>query len=148
VAWVFEPEDNPFTKDPWNTAENMKIFRKNRLPYNCSNFVCQIQFNDWPPEQKAEYYAIRNKKRVLALDQNKSDKKERYGNIKEQRDKIIRTLFGYNENVTKTIKAIQCSQCKDALKKTEIADSFTNEGVGDITGLSRDAIRLIRLGLG
>jgi hypothetical protein len=147
IAWVFQPEDNPFTKDPWNTVENMRIFRKNKTPYNCPNFVCEIHFDDWTPEQKNDYYAIRNKKRLVAIDQNKGEKKERYTNIKEQRDNMIRLVFNYNEKITKAIRALNCESCKAAFKAQELNEEFTNKGIGELTNRSVEQIRLTRMGL-
>lgn len=68
VAWVFEKENNPFAKDPWNTQLNEKILRKNRnQPWRSPNYLCTINFNDWEGSLREEYYAIRNKKRLTAL---------------------------------------------------------------------------------
>ena len=67
VAWVFEQENNPFSKDQWNALENLKSFRKFRHPYNCPNFSFEIHFDDWDEEEKKEYYEIRNTKRVAAV---------------------------------------------------------------------------------
>jgi len=122
VAWVFEQENNPFSNDVWNRSKNEKGFRKYKNPYLLPNFLCEIHFNDWTPGEKSEYYAIRNKKRLLALDVNKDEKIERYTDIKKQRDDLIRVLLNTNKDL----------KSKD---------------VSDIIGISPTAIRLIRDGL-
>ena len=66
-AWVFQQENNPFGNDPWNVNENRKIFRKEKNPFKCPNFVCEIAFDDWDEKEKAEYYNIRNEKRIMAI---------------------------------------------------------------------------------
>lgn len=123
VAWVFEQEDNPFSKDPWNVKENLKDFRKKHNPYKCANFVCEINFPDLDPNDKKEYYAIRNTKRKNTENQNKKDKFERYGKIKKQRDILIREMFTVNSKLT----------------NIDVADMLENS-------ISKEAIRLIRFG--
>jgi len=68
TAWVFQQETNPWTLDPWNKNENMKIFRRNiGKPEKSPNYVCTIKFPDWDAAEKIEYLKIRNTKRVEAL---------------------------------------------------------------------------------
>lgn len=123
IAWVFEQEDNPFSKDPWNVSENLKAFRKNGNPYKCANYVCTIKFPDLNPEEKKEYYAIRNTKRKNTENQNKKEKFEKYGKIKKQRDIMVREIFKLNPNLT----------------NVDVADMLENS-------ISKEAIRLIRAG--
>ena len=91
VAWIFKQETNPFMNDPWNTRNNMKIVRKYGNPYKCRNFLFQINFGDWTPEEKAEYLEIRNVKRKIGLKEQaeKKDKKETYRDIKLVRNSLI-----------------------------------------------------------
>lgn len=121
VAWVFQPENNPFTNDKWNLNDNKKRFRKKKNPFSIPNFVCEIHFDDWQPEEKKEYYKIRNIKRVKAISQNKKEKKERYTEIKRQRDNLIDVVFKQNTKLT-------------------------NKDVSDIIGISKEAVRLIKTG--
>ncbi len=121
-AWIFEQEDNPFTKDKWNVAENVKLFRKHRNPYKCPNFLCEIHFDDLTPDEKKQYYALRNSKRLNTENQTKKQREERYGKIKEQRDNLIRHIFAVDEKLT----------------NKDVADILENE-------ISAEAIRLIRV---
>lgn len=109
VAWVFIPEENPFSDDPWNAKENMKIFRNNRgKPYNCSNYLCTVHFNDWEPEERAQYLQIRNTKRVKAIENKRVQRTE----SSHSRLKIIIGLFAnkmidkYEESVNSISKMI------------------------------------------
>lgn len=122
IAWVFEQENNPFSDDSWNKIENKKKFRKSKNPYTSPNFVCEIYYDDWTKEEKKRYYNIRNKKRLQAIQQNKTEKLERYSAIKAQRDATIRMLFN-------------------------IDNTLTNKGVSEAVGISSEAIRLIRVDL-
>lgn len=90
VAWIFEQENNPFAKDNWNRRENKKKFRKYKNPSRCPNFLFAVEFPDWSADEKEEYYRIRNEKRVEAVSQNKTEKVERYADIKRQRDLALR----------------------------------------------------------
>lgn len=87
-AWIFEQENNPFVKDKWNANENKKLFRKNKNPYHCPNFVCEIHFEDWEPEEKKEYLRIRNFKRINT--ESNFEKKEKYGKVKDQRNAALK----------------------------------------------------------
>jgi len=122
IAWVFQQENNPFCNDNWNARENKKIFRKKKNPYSIPNFIGEIYYPDWTPEEKEEYYTIRNKKRLTAIDSNKSAKVERYANIKRQRDELIRLVYCLKDNLT-------------------LGD------VADVVGMSKESIRLIKEGL-
>lgn len=123
ISWVFQQENNPFSSDNWNTQENKKLFRKHQSPMKCKNFVCEIHFPDWNDKEKERYLQVRNTKRLLALDQNKSDKQERYSAIKKQRDELIK------------------------ITKSKILKGLTNKDVSDLIGISRESVRLIREGL-
>lgn len=147
VAWVFEQENNPFCNDKWNATENKKRFRKKKNPYNIPNFVCEIHFPDWDPVEKEEYLEIRNKKRVKAIDENKTEKAERYGVVKQQRDSGFKFLFNYNQQVVDAVKKIECATCRSSLEEQELDKAFTNKAIADVAGLSSDTIRMIRLGL-
>ena len=89
VAWIFQQETNPFCKDQWNVTENMKIFRKFNHPYNCPNFLFEVSFEDWDDVEKKDYLAIRNSKRVEAVElsrenrelNNMSDKDAKLGHL-------------------------------------------------------------------
>lgn len=123
VAWVFEQENNPFSNDVWNRSKNEKMFRKHfKKPYLIPNFLCEIHYPDWTPKEKEEYYNVRNTKRLTALDVNKVEKIERYKDIKEQRDKLIRLIFNDNKKLT-------------------------NKDMAEVLGISGEAVRLIREGL-
>lgn len=121
-AWVFEQENNPFAKDPWNIQENKKFFRKKKNPYGLYNFVCELHFPDLTVKEKEQYLRIRKEKRLRAITENRSERAERYGDIKRQRDELIRLAFKLNKK-------------------------FTNKDVSDIIGISKEAVRIVRQGL-
>lgn len=133
VAWVFQPENNPFTNDKWNMLQNKKEFRKKRNPYSIPNFVCEIHFDDWDAEEKKEYYRIRNIKRVKAISDNKNNKKERYTQIKAQRDTLIKMMLCINNT---------CPECKH-----EFNTKFTNKDISEAVGITQAAVSLIRNGM-
>lgn len=122
VAWVFKQEVNPWSNDPWNRLENKKAFRRKKDCSNSPNYVCTIFYDDWTYEEKEAYYTIRNEKRREAVYQNKSEQKERYANVKAQRDMLIRAYFM-------------------ASPKTSLRT------ISEMTGLSQESIRLIKEGL-
>jgi len=132
VAWIFEQENNPFSEDNWNKTENKKRFRKHRNPYRITNFICEIHFNDWDKDEKIEYYNIRNQKRLSAITENKSEKIERYGAIKKQRDALIRMIMN---------QEIKCKKC-GLINKTKLI----NQDIAEVIGISPEAVRLIRSG--
>lgn len=120
VAWVFQKDRNPFATDKWHRKQNEKSFIKHRHPYKCRGFVTEIHFDDWSPREREVYYMIRNTKRVKTDRQRQRE--ERYRDIKEQRDTLIRLAFTQNEQLT-------------------------NKALHDvIPSLSKEAIRLIRKG--
>jgi len=86
-AWVFQQDDNPFSDDPWNRNENKRLFRKNRNPYKCANFLCEIQFPDWDAETKDKYLDIRNTKRRLLKAKETTD--NRPMKLRRQRDSAV-----------------------------------------------------------
>lgn len=122
VAWIFEQENNPFSKDPWNIAENRKIFRKYGAPYKMPNFYMECYYSDWSEDEKKRYYNIRNTKRVKAQEDIKKNKVEPYGNIKTQRDILLRMIISMDK-------------------------TLTNKGLGQAIGLSEEGVRLARHGL-
>lgn len=126
-AWVFEQENNPFSNDPWNRNRNKILFRKLKNPFMLPNFVCEIQFPDFTPEEKIEYYEIRNRKRILAIDQSKGEKKEYYRDLKDQRNAVAKMLWQQNQGIVKGKKT----------KKLALRD------FADAMGISREAARLI-----
>jgi hypothetical protein len=93
IAWVFEQENNPFVLDPWNLNDNRKMFRKNKNPKNCPNFICEIHFGDWSPKEKEEYYQIRNTKRVEAMNIGNESKSLRNKKVTHQRNLGIRWTY-------------------------------------------------------
>lgn len=98
-VWIFEQEDNPFSKDVWNVTENLKLFRKKKNPYSCPNFICEIPFPDLSKEEKEDYFEMRNIRRLNTELQNTDQKIERYSKIKRQRDALIREFM---ERIPKT----------------------------------------------
>jgi len=100
-AWIFQQENNPFTKDVWNVTENSKLFRKKNNPYSSKNFVCEIHYPDLTPSEALEYEAIRNTKRLHMNDEGK-EKLERYTTVRRQRDLAIRGMLMSNPNITQT----------------------------------------------
>jgi hypothetical protein len=117
-AWVFKKDPNPFVTDKWHRKENEKIFRKQKNPYNCIGFVCEIIFPDWTPSEKNKYYEIRNNKRV----RTESQRVEKYTYIKKQRNSLIRY----------------------ASTMTEPANTKT---LAELTGLTPNMITLVKSGV-
>ena len=126
LAWVFQQENNPFTKDSWNVDENKRLFRRFKNPFKCPNFCFSLRFPDLSVELKAEYLSIRNSKRGDALLDNRSERGVRYGDIKKQRDSLIKWLF---------------QLAKENHRK------LSNKDVCDVIGISEEAVRKIRQGL-
>lgn len=132
VAWVFEQELNPFTSDYWNKQECKKVFRKHKAPSRLPNYLFTIHYDDWDADEKRDYYRIRNQKRLTANLDNKSEKKERYGSIKAQRDNLIRMIPNLSA---------RCKKCKK-----DHPVKLTNKDISDVVGMSEEAVRLIRTG--
>ena len=142
LAWVFQQENNPFTKDPWNVTENKKLFRKHKNPYKCPNFICEIEYPDWEPKDKRAYEQIRNTKRVKALTDNRQ-KQERYGEIKEQRDSAFQGWFDDRKQISDAISSC-CDDCKGQLDTW--TKPPTNEVMAQVVGISKEAVRLVKIG--
>jgi hypothetical protein len=120
IAWVMTKDMNPWSRDKWQRAFNEKKFQKDKHPRNCKGFLCEIRYDDWNKEDKARYYAIRNVKRKQS--QTLRDREEKFRDIKEQRDVLIRHMFKANPKLM-------------------------NKDMHDLIGtLSAEAIRLIRVG--
>lgn len=136
VAWVFEQDQNPFNVDVWNKTLNKKMYMKYKNPYGLPNFLMELHYNDWTPKEKIRYYKIRNKKRLMAVDVNKDEKKERYTDIKRQRDILIKLIYEINQDIIKN-------------KKVSLAmgiDKFTYKDIAEVLGISQSAIKLIMIG--
>ncbi len=144
-AWVFEQENNPFTQDNWNKLENKKLFRKKRTPYAIPNFVCQINFDDWDDNEKVDYLKIRNSKRLTAIDDSKSQKAERVSAIKVQRNNVIKFLYNYNETIVEVLNRYNNSDLFKELKEKELHKLFTLKTAGELTGLSIEGVRSIKM---
>lgn len=91
VAWIFQQENNPFTKDVWNVVENCKLFRKRGLPYSSKNFICEVHYDDLTLEEAQEYQNIRDKKRIHINDKSK-ERQEKYSRIMRQRNVYLKAL--------------------------------------------------------
>jgi len=140
IAWVFEQENNPFAKDRWNVNENKKIFRKNKNPYSIPNFVCEIQFRDFEGNEKEEYYKIRNDKRVKAISKKNVDR-ERYKDIKEQRNEALINWYDDRKMLSKSLKSV-CKEDSKLLKAWK--KPLSNKAIAEITGMEESSIRFIR----
>lgn len=140
TAWVFQQENNPFNKDPWNVAENKKLFRKRNKPFRLPNFVCEIKYNDWTPDEKQRYYNIRNKKRLLALSESRK-KRERYADIKDQRNNAMRCWVEERKVLSKLTKTKDYKKIVHLYKKVP-SDMI----IGDKVNMSHDLVRLILRG--
>lgn len=139
IAWIFQQENNPFSSDPWNVNENKKVFRKNKSPYKCPNFICQIQYPDLDADEKSRYLQIRNTKRVSAVQDNKSDRLERYANVKDQRVKLLTLLTSYSVAVNSVIKS--CPVCFESLKALGYEGVFTNKYLAEYLDIDPKTIR-------
>jgi hypothetical protein len=107
VAWIFQQENNPFSKDAWNTQENRKLFRKHKNPYKCPNFLFEICFNDLTQEEKATYLALRNDKRLAAIKENTQERAEKYSAIKAKRDAWLKIALNLNRLAPKDKRLTQ-----------------------------------------
>ena len=109
-AWVIRKDPNPFTSDKWHRKENEKIFNKNNNPYKCHGFVCEIHWPDWTNDERADYYSIRNVKRINTEGQRGNV--ERYANVKNHRDNAIRYVFQIKPDITGRALAevVDCSE--------------------------------------
>lgn len=72
TAWVLVPEKNPFTKDRWNTRENMKIVRRYGVTKS-PNYAFTVNFGPLSEEDEKKYLSIRNKKRIQAVKDENGD---------------------------------------------------------------------------
>lgn len=124
IAWVFRPSENPMTRDKWNRAFNEKLFDKSSDPYKLKGFVMEIKYDDWSPDERKEYYKIRNEKKKETEGQ-RADKVEKYADIKGQRDALIRHIAGI---------------------KIDKRPIMTQEEISDIVGLHRTMIASIIAG--
>lgn len=127
VAWVFQQENNPFSTDKWNKTLNRKLFKKRNNPYSIPNFICEIHFPDWTPEEKKRYMEIRNTKRRNTEGQNK--KVIKYKDIQKQRNELIRFII----------------TAKKYFSLEEIR-SISQKTIADITKLDPTTISYIVLG--
>lgn len=145
-AWIFQQENNPFTKDSWNVGENKKTFRKKNNPYRIPNFVCELSFPDFTQDEKKEYYEIRNRKRVTAITEVKQNL-ERFGNIKDQRDNILKAYIKDRDSLTRALVRLW-PQISDDLraKLRPWKQKIKYTTLADISGLSAEAIRITALG--
>lgn len=128
IAWIFEQENTPFSKDKWNQKLNRHIFMKNKTPFKCPNFVTEIRFDDLTPTEKTAYLNIRNTKRLTAMDDNK-DQKEKYKDIKDQRDKVLRLVYKTHKDYRR-INPVK-------------VDKLTIKDLAELTGLSYEGVRII-----
>ena len=104
IAWVFKQSSNIFDTDAWNRMINKKKFAKNKHPYKCEGFVCEIHFGDWTKDHKLEYYKIRNVKRKDTEGQR--EKEEKFATLKQQRNSMIKLYFKrYNKANNKDVIA-------------------------------------------
>ena len=102
-AWVFQKDRNPFATDKWHRNANEKLFKKHKNPYRSLGFLCEIHFRDWTNEEKEKYYKIRNEKRVRTEGQRVRE--DRYRDVKQQRDSLLKFIWDYNYNLVKEKKA-------------------------------------------
>lgn len=142
VAWVFQKEANPFTRDKWNVAENKKVFRKKKKPYGLPNFVFEVRYDDFPDSEKRRYLAIRNRKRVEAISEPRK-KVDKYRDIKDQRDAAIQAWHADRETLAKTLHTFP-RPIQSKLKAYKKAP--TNDEIADVLGLSREVVRMIKFG--
>lgn len=135
VCWMFEQENNPFSGDPWNRNQNKIFFRKMGNPFALPNFVCEIHYEDWTDREKAAYYAVRNEKRVKAVDDAKMQQRDKYQVIRWQRDQALRiALQSRLDLFMKLPGKVRREYGVKRLTYIELADQV---------GMSEDAIKLI-----
>jgi len=95
-AWIFQQENNPFASDKWNLAANKKIYTKTGKAWRCPNFLGILKFPDFNPDEKKEYYEIRNLKRIGTEGQNKADDQPQNRTLKKvtiARNRLIKYIL-------------------------------------------------------
>jgi hypothetical protein len=141
-AWVFQQEENPFSDDPWNKTLNQKLFRKHKIEKS-PNFIGILKFDDWSPEEKAEYYEIRNKKRIESLEKirskNKNNIKNKYKSLIEDRNKLIIEALQRSRDIKKLVKNISDFELAKQIK----ARLMNNTQIADMLGMDHSAISII-----
>ena len=145
-AWVFRKSRNPWAKDKWYLKTNEKLWDKNKNPYTCKGFVCEILYPDWEPEQKKYYYEIRNLKRKDTEGQRNKDKFEKYAYIKVQRNDVIRFSIEQSKRVATAIKTFKKLHNGVTLDKSPLEPHLKpiqQKDLADITGLSPSLIGLV-----
>lgn len=103
-AWIFRKEENPFSKDPWNQKYNEKVFKENPdKPWKSPNYLCSINYDDWEGDMREKYYAIRNKKRLSALNDLEKKEQKVQGGTRKIRISAgnvfnhLQTTYGYTD---------------------------------------------------
>jgi hypothetical protein len=142
TAWVFQQENNPFSKDPWNVNENRGLFRKKRNPFKITNFVAVIKYPDWTSEERTAYYEIRNKKRISGINEVKRNI-ERYGDVREQRDLAIKAWYNDRRLLSKKLRGLNPKVKKEL---TNYNKPPSLKAMASILGLSSEAVRLTLVG--
>lgn len=139
TAWVFEPDENPFAPDPWHVKYNEKVFAKAGNPYKCKGFVCELKYNDWTPEDKKEYYDVRNSKRINTEGQGKKDN----NNIKllrSQRNKMIEMVASMRQEAKMfRLSKPERKEYEDFLRSL----IPTNPEIAQVVGMNDRNIRMI-----
>lgn len=141
-AWVFQKENNPFSKDVWNVIENRKLFRNYNSPYKIKNFICEIRFNELTPKEEEEYVQIRGDKRIKAIDERRRER-ERYKDIKAQRDAVLEY---WDKDRRRIIERVRKLPKEHRIIFKDYGKLPTNEAIAELLGISKEAIRLIRKG--
>jgi len=81
-AYIFAPDKNPFTQDPWHRTFNEKVLKnwnQGIHPEKARGYIGEIYFPDLPPDIKAKYLEAYNRLKVGA---------ERYENPKDKQKRL------------------------------------------------------------
>ncbi len=135
-ALVFQQTEGAFVVDPWNIRDNSKLIGKE---LTSKNYIGYIEFDGLSKEEEDMYLNIRNEKRVKAIAEMKGER-EKYKDIKAQRDCFIRAYKGDRKDISKAIKKIKGDPFKQLIKWSR---ELSNKDLGDVGAMSFEAIRLI-----
>jgi hypothetical protein len=93
-AFIFAPDDNPFSPDKWHRKYNEKVWAKKGSPFGCKGFVAPLFSTNLKTEEFEKYMHVRNTKRNSQLEQDRKKKRAKrkkemmlYNIIKYMREK-------------------------------------------------------------
>ena len=76
-AFVFLPDDNPFSPDKWHRKFNEKVWAKKGSPFGCKGFVAPLFSTNLRDEEFEKYMHVRNTKRNSQLEEDRKKKQRK-----------------------------------------------------------------------